>query len=132
MPDPQPMTKLAASSSAQPDFIGLSKFLMRPFLDSPESLRVDCEVVQSRSRVLIRMAFDGEDKGRVFGRGGRNIQAVRTVLQSIAQFHGLTAHLDIYGGQPSPDRDSRPDDSSGPHRGPRRGISRPRPPSGER
>jgi uncharacterized protein len=60
---------------------------------------VDCEVAPGPRRVLIRMAFEGEDKGRVFGRGGRNIQAIRTVLQAVAQTVGYTAHLDVYGSQ---------------------------------
>ncbi len=93
-----------------PDYIGMVKFLVTPFLESPDSLKVDCEVVSSRARVLLRVAFDGEDKGRVFGRGGRNIQAIRTVLQSIAQTTGYVLHLDVYGSH-SGDRDSGSRDS---------------------
>lgn len=35
-------------------------------------------------------------KGRVYGRGGRNIQAVRTVLAALAQTAGQSVHLEIY------------------------------------
>lgn len=82
-----------------PNYNELIKFLVVPFLESPDSLKVDSEVSQRTSRVLIRMAVEGEDKGRVFGRGGRNIQAIRTVLQAVAQASGHVAHLEIFGGQ---------------------------------
>ena len=97
--------------SPAPDYVELVRFLVKPFLESPDSLRVDCEVSPRTSRVLIRLAFEGEDKGRVFGRGGRNIQAIRTVLQAIAQSAGQMAHLEVFGSAPERDshdgRDSR-------------------------
>lgn len=43
------------------------------------------------------MAFEDPEKGRVFGRGGRNIQAIRTVLAAAAQTVGESIYLDIYG-----------------------------------
>jgi predicted RNA-binding protein YlqC (UPF0109 family) len=91
--------------SALPDYAGLVRFLVEPFLDSPESLRVDCEVSPSRPRVWIRVAFADSDRGRVFGRGGRNIQAVRVVLESVAKLVGQTASLDIHGEHQGNDRD---------------------------
>ncbi len=110
-------TPLPQTIVINPDYCGLVTYLVKPFLESPDSLKVDCEISPRSSRVLVRVAFEGEDKGRVFGRGGRNIQAIRTVLQAIAQVAGQTAHLEVFGGQPereegSDDRrdDWRPDD----------------------
>lgn len=105
------------SSSTVPQYESLVRFLVQPFLESPESLRVDCEVSPRTQRVLIRVAFEGEDKGRVFGRGGRNIQAVRTVVQAVAQTAGHAAYLEVFGSQgamshresePEPERSQRP------------------------
>ncbi|WP_448570928.1 KH domain-containing protein [Trichothermofontia sp.] len=81
---------------APPDYIHLLRFLVEPLLDSPDSLRVDCEI-STRSRVWLRVAFEGEDKGRAFGRGGRNLQAIRTVLTAVAQAAGHTLHLEVFG-----------------------------------
>lgn len=86
----------ASDSSSSPDYVGLVSFLVRPLLDAPDSLRVDCETSPNKPRVWIRLAFEGSDRGRVFGRSGRNIQAIRTVLQAAAQAAGQTLHLDIY------------------------------------
>ncbi|MCL1465231.1 KH domain-containing protein [Argonema galeatum A003/A1] len=83
---------------AIPDYGGLVKFLVQPFLESQESLKVDCEISASSPRVWIRVAFEGEDKGRVFGRGARNIQAIRTALEAAARASGQSVYLDIYGG----------------------------------
>jgi predicted RNA-binding protein YlqC (UPF0109 family) len=84
--------------AASPDYAGLVQFLLQPFLESPGSLRVDCEVSPSKPKVWIRLAFEGEDKGRVFGRGGRNIQAIRTTIEAAARLAGQSVYLDIYGG----------------------------------
>lgn len=93
-------TSNAASQSVRsepsPDYAALVKFLIQPFLESPESLSVDCETSASASRVWIRVAFEGEDKGRVFGRGGRNIQSIRTVIAASAELAGHSVYLDIY------------------------------------
>ncbi len=91
----------SSPSLASPDYAALVKFLVQPFLETPDSLRVDCEVSLARGRVLVRLAFEGTDKGRVFGRGGRNIQAIRTVLTAAAQMAGYSVHLDVFGA-PTP------------------------------
>ncbi|MDF5718566.1 MAG: KH domain-containing protein [Rhizonema sp. NSF051] len=85
------------SPTTSPDYVGLVKFLTQPFLDSPGSLKVDCEITHTRKRAWIRVAFDDTDKGKVFGRGGRNIQAIRTVLSAAADAAGHSVYLDIYG-----------------------------------
>jgi hypothetical protein len=70
---------------------------MQPFLEAPESLSVDCEISSTLKRAWIRIAFESADKGKVFGRGGRNIQAIRTVLAAAAELTGQSVYLDIYG-----------------------------------
>jgi len=119
--------------SPTPDFEKLVRFLVAPFLESPDSLKVDCEVRPTRQKVLIRIAFDGEEKGRVFGRGGRNIQAIRTVVEALGKLAGYSAHLDVFGssstsreggshgGEHRSGGHSRPDrPDRRPHSGPRR------------
>ncbi|BAU14926.1 hypothetical protein LEP3755_54820 [Leptolyngbya sp. NIES-3755] len=105
--------------SATPDYAGLIRFLVQPFLETPDALRVDCEVLVNGSRIWVRMAFEGTDKGRVFGRGGRNVQAIRSAIEGVAKAAGQTVSLDIYGGGQHRDND---DD-----RPPRQPRSSPRP-----
>ncbi|MFB2837090.1 KH domain-containing protein [Floridanema evergladense] len=96
------------SITSSPDYPGLVKFLLLPFLESPNSLRVDCEISSTKPKVWIRLAFEGEDKGRVFGRGGRNIQAIRAVIAAAAKLAGQSVYLDIYGGTPAEHESSPP------------------------
>jgi predicted RNA-binding protein YlqC (UPF0109 family) len=99
---PQLTSKAASQtvrSAEKLDYVELVRFLIQPFLESPNSLSVDCETSTSTSRVWIRVAFEGEDKGRVFGRGGRNIQSIRTVIAAAAALAGHSVYLDIYGSQ---------------------------------
>ncbi|WP_009632336.1 KH domain-containing protein [Synechocystis sp. PCC 7509] len=84
-----------------PDYPGLVRFLIEPFLESTASISIDCETSENAARVWIRIAFEGEDKGRVFGRGGRNIQAIKTLVAAAAACAGHSAYLDVYGSSPS-------------------------------
>jgi predicted RNA-binding protein YlqC (UPF0109 family) len=112
-----------------PDYASLVRFLLEPFLESPNSLSVDCEKLNAQERVWIRLAFEGEDKGRVFGRGGRNIQAIRTVIQAAAKAVGQSAYLDIYdeSAVAQPRRDSASGGRFNSRRVPPRRPERPRP-----
>ncbi|MGJ3248007.1 MAG: KH domain-containing protein [Elainellaceae cyanobacterium] len=114
-----------SSEPSEPNYSQLVRFLVQPFLESPQSLKVDSEVSERTGRVLIRLAIEGEDKGRVFGRGGRNIQAIRTVIQAISKAAGHVAHLEIYGGAPTePVSHDRPRSSRPTSRRPSRPRSR--------
>jgi len=93
---------MSPSEQAHPNYPELVKFLVQPFLEVPEAISVDCEVNPARSRVWIRLAFAGSDKGRVFGRGGRTIQAIRTVIEAAAQAAGQFVYLDVYGAREDP------------------------------
>lgn len=90
---------MALSNPTNPDYTELVRFLVRPLLESPTSLKVDCEIIPAKARVWIRLAFEDSDKGRVFGRNGRTIQAIRTVLEAVAQVAGHAVYLDIYGSR---------------------------------
>ena len=118
---------MSDSSGAKktPDYAQLTHFLLQPFLENPESLSIDAEFSQVRAKVWIRVAFGEDDRGRIFGRGGRNIHAVRAVLEGIAKASGHSAHLEVYGGwghghsvEEQPSR--RPPRRSGPSSAPKR------------
>lgn len=87
---------MASNIVSSPDYVGLVSFLLTPFLDNPQSLYIDCEQVSSTQKIWLRVAFDVTEKGKVFGRGGRNIQAIRTVLATTAASVEQSVYLDIY------------------------------------
>ena len=94
------------SYSVRPNYLKLIGFLIKPLLDFPDSLRVDCEEISSTQRVWIRLAVDEGDKGRIYGRGGRNIQAIQAVLAIAAKQVGQTLYLEIYEEQEENNRSS--------------------------
>jgi uncharacterized protein len=92
-----------------PDYVALVKFLVEPMLEQPGSLRIDCEQNSQGDRILIRVAFDAVDKGRVFGRGGRTVHAIRTVVQTAALATSHTVRFEVFDPDPS-DRSDRSSD----------------------
>ena len=84
-----------------PDYPALVKFFLEPLLDMPESLSIDCEHIDSSHRVWIRVALDASDRGRAVGRDGRNLQAMRSVLNMAAAPTGQRVTLEIYGERSS-------------------------------
>ena len=86
-----------------PDYNALISFLLKPLLAHPDALRVDFESNSKSDRVWIRVAFDPEDRGRIFGKGGRTIQAVRTVVMTAAAEAGHSARLEVFDPNPNSD-----------------------------
>ena len=91
--------EMPLNSNSKPNYPELVRFLIEPFLDSPEDLRVDCESYANDQKVWVRLAFSGSDKGRVFGRGGRTIQAMRTVVEAAGKAAGQTVQFEVYGSR---------------------------------
>ena len=111
----------------KPDYEELIHFLMTPFLDSPKDLKTDLEQIGDKRRLLLRVAFSPDDRGRMFGRGGRNIQAIRTVLETTATLYDQRVSLDVYGEsahQSRPNSDEAP--PGGRNRRPRRNSRPPK------
>ena len=93
-------TKLSGGQTASsPDYEKLARFLIEPFLEDPQSLSVNSEVNPNSKKIWLRIAFDKGDRGKVFGRGGRNIQAIRTTIQTAASAHDESVFLDIYSDE---------------------------------
>lgn len=84
-----------------PDYNALISFLLKPLLTHPDALKVDFESSSKSDRIWIRVAFDPEDRGRVFGKGGRTIQAVRTVVMTAAQEFGHSARFEVFDPTPN-------------------------------
>jgi len=81
----------------EPQYGELVRYLLTPLLNFPESLRIDCEFTNQNQRVWIRLALASSDQGKLFGRGGRNLDSIRTVLNAAARAANQSVYLDIYG-----------------------------------
>ena len=100
-------TELSGDQTAtSPDYEQLVRFLIEPFLEDPQTLRVNLETNPNRRKIWLRVAFAKSDRGKVFGRGGRNIQAIRTTIQTAAMANNDSVFLDIYSDEPPQSGDS--------------------------
>lgn len=83
------------------NYVELVKFLVHPFLEKPDALRVDCEVFRQNTRVWIRLALGDEDKERILSRGGRSLQTIRTLLVTAGTQAQQSVFLEIYATESS-------------------------------
>ncbi|MDX2271641.1 MAG: KH domain-containing protein [Cyanobacteriota bacterium] len=91
-----------------PDYAALTRLLLEPLVEDLTTLTVDREITCGGSKIWLRVAFDPKDKGRVLGRGGRTLQAIRQLLAAAAQMVQQQVHLDLYEPQGSRPREDRP------------------------
>ena len=99
-------------TAVSPDYEQLARFLIEPFLENPQSLKLNSEINSQGKKIWLRVAFDESDRGKVFGRGGRNIKAIRTTIQTAASAHDELVFLDIYSDEPERGENGRRERSS--------------------
>ncbi|MEO6497134.1 MAG: KH domain-containing protein [Solirubrobacteraceae bacterium] len=68
--------------------------LARSLVDEPSAVEVD-QFEEEDGTVVLELAVDGEDYGKVIGRGGRTANALRTVLKAAAVKEGCRVFVDI-------------------------------------
>ena len=118
-------------TAVSPDYEQLARFLIEPFLENPESLKLNSELNSQGNKIWLRIAFDQSDRGKVFGRGGRNIKAIRTAIQTAASAHNELVFLDIYSDEPdrgeNSNRRERSSSGGNSNRGRRKSAPKPAP-----
>ena len=67
--------------------------LVRPIVDEPD--RVEVAATESDSRVDLELTVAPDDIGRVIGRGGRTIRAIRTVVKAASVKAGKRANVEV-------------------------------------
>jgi predicted RNA-binding protein YlqC (UPF0109 family) len=71
----------------------LLAFLARELVDDPESVRVDSE--DRDGALVLRLHVAHEDLGKVIGRGGRIVRALRTIMRATAVHEGRRVLVEI-------------------------------------
>ncbi|WP_228282409.1 KH domain-containing protein [Rubrobacter tropicus] len=67
--------------------------LVRPIVDEPD--RVEVSATESDSHVDLELTVAPDDIGRVIGRGGRTIRAIRTVVKAASVKVGKRANVEV-------------------------------------
>ncbi len=113
-------------TSPESDYAELVRFLVTPFLEEPDKLSIHCETY-ANGKIWVRLAFADADKGHVFGRNGRTIQSMRTLVTAAGKLADQPVHLEVFGSQPA--RESRGGRRGGSRRrggdGPKKPVPKP-------
>ncbi len=67
--------------------------LVRPLVDEPE--RVEVVASESENRVDLELTVAPDDVGKVIGRGGRTIRAIRTVVKAASVNAGKRVNVEV-------------------------------------
>ncbi|HIW77031.1 MULTISPECIES: KH domain-containing protein [Gordonibacter] len=65
------------------DIVGLVDAVVRPLIEFPDDLRIEASEAEDGS-ILVEVHVNEEDAGKVIGRQGRVIKAVRTLARAAA------------------------------------------------
>src|ERR1700712_501123 len=99
---PQPAAPAAADDELEddedfeelePDLKGLVEYVAKALVDKPEAVKVD-EVPDGNTTVY-ELEVDEEDTGKVIGRQGRVVLALRALVKAAATRKGTRVDLDV-------------------------------------
>lgn len=77
------------------DTEGLVRYLVESLIDAPEALQI--EVTRGEGSIAFQITLDPDDVGKVIGRGGRIIKAIRTLARAAGSTEGLQVEVDVVG-----------------------------------
>ena len=72
---------------------GLVEFLVKSLVDHPEEVLLAAR--ENENTILMELKVGEEDIGRIIGKDGSTINAIRTVLQAASASHKKRARLDV-------------------------------------
>ena len=72
------------------DFV---EYLVKNLVDDASAVQIQCNEAESGMTVEVRVAKG--DVGKVVGRQGRTVQALRTLVQTIGARHGQRVRLEV-------------------------------------
>ena len=71
----------------------LVEYLVKSLVDSPQEVQV--EETTEEGQVVMELKVAEADMGKVIGKNGSTINAIRTVLQAAASSHKVKAKLEV-------------------------------------
>jgi hypothetical protein len=76
------------------------KDVLTPILDTPEALRIEIRG-EGRKREVVIFA-EQKDRGRIIGKSGRNISALRTLCKAAGEKANLVIDLELFDEDEGP------------------------------
>ena len=69
------------------------EYIVKNLVDSPDKVRIT--EVGGTHTLIIELAVDKADIGKIIGKKGKTINAIRTLLMSVASRNGIRVSLEI-------------------------------------
>ena len=82
----------------------LAEYIVKSLADHPE--KVELSEREEDDTVLIELKISSDDVGKIIGKSGNTINAIRTVLQTAASSHKKRAKLEVVGHGEQPSEES--------------------------
>ena len=74
------------------DIVGLVESVVRPLIEFPDELQIEASDAEHGS-ILVELHVNEEDAGKVIGRQGRVIKAIRTLARAAAS--STNTHVEV-------------------------------------
>jgi predicted RNA-binding protein YlqC (UPF0109 family) len=82
-----------SGSSATSPMRAVVETVVRALVDHPDSVEV--KAFERRGMTMLELTTAPGDMGKIIGRQGRTVSALRTLVSLTAEKHGLRAQLDL-------------------------------------
>ncbi len=76
------------------DIAGLVEAIVRPLIEFPDELQIDASETEDGA-ILVELRVNEDDAGKVIGRQGRVIKAVRTLARAAAARNGMPVEVEL-------------------------------------
>ncbi len=84
------------------EFVG---YIVKNLVDHPDKVKIT--EIGGTQTLIIELSVEKSDIGKIIGKKGKTINAIRTLLMSVASRNGLRVNLEILEeGQPSQHHDA--------------------------
>ena len=78
---------------SQASMKGLVEFIAKSLVDDPSQVYVS--EIEGESSVILELRVGPEDMGRIIGKGGRTVNAMRTLVRVLAAKQGKRVTLEV-------------------------------------
>jgi predicted RNA-binding protein YlqC (UPF0109 family) len=81
------------SESSMPSMRGLVEYIAKSLVDDPSQVYVS--EIEGENSVILELRVGPEDMGRIIGKGGRTVNAMRTLIRVLAAKQGKRVNLEV-------------------------------------
>ena len=76
------------------------EYIVKNLVDNPDKVRIN--EIGGTNTIILELSAEKSDIGKIIGKKGKTINAIRTLLMSVASRNGLRVNLEILEeGKPS-------------------------------